>query len=340
MSVNAELAAKLAKLRTDYIAVTGRPFEHFYCPILFRDEDTPLCQAHVINEGFRDSARRWTIQRADLDAFYGTYLEADFLAIQERGKHELSHILVDNRLRRQLRPKLLLDGKPLEYYAAHGAIPSTFTELQVDRGPDTQPARLALKLDPSEALRRLSGKLEIEVKMDVRVSALGALLKAAHLTLFELQGYRYALSAGGHFLGFDVLGRFYLAHVGAGKLGSKRLKERIRSSAAEHFGEFVNLVRPVTAWPKEITGTISDRFVYMCLGSPLPWGIITFIRTADVMHAVLVPVMEDAEAGARFVRFLQEPTSSIEVKLARFCWDHWEISPTATRFQWPEATLA
>jgi hypothetical protein len=337
--VNAALAAKLAKLRDDYVAVRGRPFEHFYCPILFRDEDTPLCQAHIINEAFRDSARRWTIQRADLDAFYGTYLEADFLAIQERSKHDLSHILVDNRLRRQLRPKLLLDGKPLEFYAADGAIPSTFTELHVEPGPDKQPVRLALKLDPSDALRSLSGKLEIEVTMDVRVAALGALLKAAHLTHFELQGYRYALSAGGHFLGFDVLGRFFLDHVGAGKPRSRRLKERILSSAEEHFGEFVNLVRPVTAWPKELTGTISDRFVYMCVGSPLPWGIITFVRTADVMHAVLVPVMEDVEAGARFVRFLQEPTSSIEVKLARFCWDHWEISPTATRFQWPEASL-
>lgn len=338
--MNAELAAKLAKLRSDYATVRGRPFEHFYCPILFRDEAAPVCQAHIINEGFRDSARRWTIQRADLDAFYGTYLEADFLAIQERSKHDLSHILLDNRLRRQLRPKLLLDGKALEFYAADGAIPSTFTELQVDRGLDKEPARLALKLDPSEALRRLSGKLEIEVKMDIRIAALGALLKAAHLTHFELQGYRYALSAGGHFLGFDVLGRFFLNHVKAGKSRPKRLKERILSSAEEHFGEFVNLVRPVTSWPKELTGTISDRFVYMCVGSPLPWGIITFIRTADVMHAVLVPVMEDAEAGARFVRFLKEPTSSIEVKLARFSWDHWEVSPTPTRLQWPEATRA
>jgi hypothetical protein len=77
------LIDKLSALRADYETVTGRPFSHFYCPILFRDEPVDLCQAHIA--AFHDSSRAGTVQRADVDNFVGSVFEADFVAMQHEG---------------------------------------------------------------------------------------------------------------------------------------------------------------------------------------------------------------------------------------------------------------
>jgi hypothetical protein len=39
------IGQKLNILRSDYQTVVGKPFSHFYCPILFLDEDVDLCCA-------------------------------------------------------------------------------------------------------------------------------------------------------------------------------------------------------------------------------------------------------------------------------------------------------
>ena len=67
--MNASAQRKLAALRADYAAEVGRPFEHFFCPVLYRDEPAELCQAHIVNAAFRGSTKRRTIQRADVDHF-------------------------------------------------------------------------------------------------------------------------------------------------------------------------------------------------------------------------------------------------------------------------------
>ena len=47
---------KLDELNTDYAQIKGQAFSHFFCPILFRDEDVELCEAHIINQAFPDAA--------------------------------------------------------------------------------------------------------------------------------------------------------------------------------------------------------------------------------------------------------------------------------------------
>jgi hypothetical protein len=39
---------QLEDLRLDFQKNTGSPFEYFYCPILYLDEKTELCEAHVV----------------------------------------------------------------------------------------------------------------------------------------------------------------------------------------------------------------------------------------------------------------------------------------------------
>jgi hypothetical protein len=322
---------KLQRLRADFQSIVGRPFDHFFCPVLFRDDVTALSRAHIINTAFRGSDRTWTIQRADVDGFYGAFLESDFLAIQERGQHDPLDVLSDKELWRRLRPKILIDGREVEHYFAEGPVPPHFSQLIVET-PDGRPVELALKLQPSETLAALQESWEIVIEKDMRVAALASLFKAAHLTWFELLGYLYALSAGGHFLGHDILGTFYLSSTGKSKAG-------IVQSAEPHFREFVNLVRPMASVPKDLKGTISDRTAYLCTGSSGPWAIATFIRTGPFTYAVLVPVLESVESAARFVRFLKEPAPRFEAQLVRYTGKIWEKSPASFTLNWPPANL-
>ena len=57
------------------------------------------------------------------------------------------------------------------------------------------------------------------------------------------------------------------------------------------------------------------------------------------MHGVLVPIMEDPEGAARFLRFLKDPPPRFEVRLARFAGDRWEVSRDSRIIEWPAANF-
>jgi hypothetical protein len=80
------LNARVDKLREDFQAETGQPFKHFFCPILHVDEPVPLCEGHIINKAF-GTCNAWVPQRQDVDNFFGSMVEADFIsAVQDRSK--------------------------------------------------------------------------------------------------------------------------------------------------------------------------------------------------------------------------------------------------------------
>ena len=80
--MNENFQQKLDMLNADYAQIKGQPFSHFFCPILFRDEDVELCKAHVVNQAFPEAPQDWTIQRKDVDNFYVSIFESEFVAIQ------------------------------------------------------------------------------------------------------------------------------------------------------------------------------------------------------------------------------------------------------------------
>ena len=185
------------------------------CPILHRDEQVDLCKAHIINSSFPNSDRTWTIQRTDVDKRFGSILESDFVKLQHRGKHELRDVFTEPGLAKKLRPKFMLEGKEVGHFVASGPVPKEFSPLLVETKSGS--ARLVLKLTPEETLAALEKNWQAEIRADFRLQAIGSLLKAAHLTLFEILGYKYVLSAGGHFVGRTILGDFFLSTVGATK---------------------------------------------------------------------------------------------------------------------------
>jgi len=325
--MNENIETKLATLRAEFESVTGRPFEHFYCPILFRDERTSLIQAHIVNQAFANSSRRWTIQRKDVDNFFGSLFEADFVVLQERGKHDLIDIISDKILSRKLKPKISADGRLVEHYQPGGNVPGSHSKITIQKEGFPE-VPLALKVNPSEMLNALDARWEIEIRRDLRLSSFVSLLKTAHLTLFELVGYHYALSSGGRFMGRDVLGKFF-----------DQVRDFDRSTilkaAVTHFAEFVNLLRPILKAPPGLKGTISDGYLYLCTGTPMAWALMVFVRTGDQMHAVLVPVLEDADSAARFVNFLHKSPPRFEVRLSRYANGQWEAAKDTRIIEWP-----
>ena len=99
----------------DYAQIKGQPFSHFFCPILFRDEEVDLCKAHVVNQAFPEASKNWTVQRKDIDNFYGPIFESEFVAIRYRG---LTHygIFADKKLSKLFSPQILVENKPIDYY--------------------------------------------------------------------------------------------------------------------------------------------------------------------------------------------------------------------------------
>ena len=324
--MNAALKTHVARLNADYTDVSGAPFHHFFCPILYQDEDTELCRAHVINKSFRDSDRSWTVQRADVDTFYGSRFEAEFIAIQEKDRHRADEVLADTVLARQLRPRLILGGADVEYYHPRGDIPPEHSMVEV--ATQAHEVQLAVKRPPETIQDGLTGLVQIE--KSIPLEALVSLLKAAHLTLFHLLGYRYALSDGGYFLGKTVLGDFFLQN-------RKRERDDILKSAWTHFKQFANMVRPVLSRPFFPQGTLTDHLLYFCVTGNRPWAFLIFVKTESHLSAVMVPVMDGAETTLRFTEFLERPCSALDIRLARWKGEAWEVSPKSETAIWPAA---
>ena len=329
--MKAEIQKQLEILKADYNSVSKRPWQHFFCPILHRDEETELCRGHVINQALDNPDRSWIVQRKDVDNLFGTLFESDFLAHEQKGDLQVDEILTDKRLSGQFKPTISLDGQPIDFFVAKEYVPENFSELTFFSPQGS--VKLALKISPAEMEESLDGKWEIAIDKDVRLPALASLLKSAHLTLFHMLRYQYALSLGGYFFGKCILGDFFLKT-------RKMERRRALEEAKVHFKKYQSLVRPVIEMSFDSAGTLTDKTLLLCTIGDRFWAFNVLIRTGSQSHGVLVPILEDSESAARFDRFLDSPFPKIPVKIARMRDERmWEIHPETKLLPWPSADL-
>lgn len=323
--------AKLDKLREDYTQNTGHPFNHFYCPILYKDENKPLCMAHIINTAFPNSARAWTVQREDVDNFYGSKFESDFIVLQHSGKFSPDEVLSDKQLSKSLKPRILFNGNPVDYYYTENNIPDQFSPATIDKNGQT--TKLALKMSPEAVLAEIDSNWKIDISKDLRLPALVSLIKSAHLTLFEMLGYDYVLSAGGNFVGHQILGKFY-------EQNKSKSKSEVLENALPFFYDFAHMVRPLPSNNLGFQGTISDNQLLVCRDiNNTIWALIVFIRTNQDLHAVLIPIFDKIEAIPKFLDFLKSKKETIEVNFCRFKIENWEFSKKSIKLTWPKTGI-
>jgi len=287
-----------------------------------------LCQAHIINSAFPNSSRIWTIQRKDVDNFYGSGFEADFVAIEYLEERNLGKVLPDKKLSKLLNAQILLEDRPIDFFVAKGKIPSRFTPMEFDNGEEV--TRFGLKISCEEMLAAEGKTWDITVNKDARIPALVSLIKAAHLTLFHMLGYEYALSAGGIFIGHDILGEFFFKN-------RDKQKPEVLTNALYYFREFGHMVRPLQAVPDFLAGTVTDNRMFLCKTSNYrPWAFIVLVKIPKSIHAVMVPIMEDADSTIRFYDFLRGPQEKIEAYLCEFQGDHWLVDKHSRELIWPK----
>ena len=143
--MNSSAQRKLEELRSDYTQVVGKPFRHFFCPILLKDDQAELCKAHIVNQAFRNSNNNWTLQRAGVDDFYGRVFEGDFFDFQYR-EGAIESFINDPSSAKSMRPELHLRGEKVDYYLTEGPVPAGHSQIVI-KGNSAQVTLLSFMID-------------------------------------------------------------------------------------------------------------------------------------------------------------------------------------------------
>ncbi|MDB5352690.1 MAG: hypothetical protein JWN86_3937 [Planctomycetota bacterium] len=157
-----------------------------------------------------------------------------------------------------------------------------------------------------------------------------SVIKAAHLSVFRVLGYRYALKADGILVGRDILGRF-------SRENRDNPRDVVRTNAHSYFREWRHMVRPMVGSNIQVAGSISDHTFLTCMSSgDRIWGMIVFVGTASLTHAVLIPVFDDVDSVDTYLSFLDNDCEIVHVTTARFDRKEqsWHINPNRRRLLW------
>lgn len=333
--LSADVAKRLPDHQADFTWVTGKPFDHFFCPILVEDKPAELCMGHVINEACPDSFGGRVVQRKDVDGWYGRMFEADFTVRVQVLTMGLEKAMQDPRLRKKIPIRIFAGNEELENYPDDDVEVPGHTSIEFDVGPGVLMSR-KVKKSPEE-LQVLDGERRIEVGKNDIVPVFVTLIKSAYLTLFRELGYAYALSRGGRFLGHDILGKFFLQH---------RDDENpvVKRAAPDYFRPYVNMMRVIDGFAgtgKDPVGTVEDGLMNACL---TPNGKIfalkIFVRTAHKNFSVLAPYYDTPETKAAFDDFLVSDQQELVTRKCVIEAKKITIEENLTVISWPKNPAA
>jgi hypothetical protein len=330
-----EVERQLPFLREECTRVIGRPFKHFLCPILLKDEPVPLCMGHIINEACPNSFNGCVVQRADVDGFYGSLVESAFTTnIQARSMGGTEKALRDPAMRKKMGLKFVVDGEELEHYEYRGIAGPGHTPIDMHTG-EGEPIRLVVKKTQEELDALIDKGLEIRVGKDCRMPSVVTLVKAAYLTLFRLLGYSYAVSPEGRRIGQHLLGKFFREH--AGNHGRKKI-QKAKKEAPAFFQPYVNIMRPIDRFEgRQSVGTVEDQHGKACMTpSGKMFGLIIFVRTDIFFCAVLMPFYEDAEGEGAYNEFMQNDCPMLLVRDCKFEDMRLQIDTQSKESFWPK----
>jgi len=197
---------KVDTLRVAYSHLTGDPCNDFFCPILMEHGvgGRGLMEGHILPDSIKTAARATVVQRADVDNFFGQTIEPDLITFINSPLYEISEFLKRAR-------DLMVTGASGLPAPAFVASPKSSPKLPkiglVDKtGEVVASPHVRTTLDE---LGGYSGSLLVEGTISVSHPAiLGSMLKAAHLTLWEIFGYAWVLSPAGRRTG-EALSSFW-----------------------------------------------------------------------------------------------------------------------------------
>jgi len=318
-----DLKRRIDGLRTDFLTVRDKPFEHFYCPILHIDEPAQLCRGHIIPAAFLE-CNQWVPQRADVDNFYGSATEADFVGVIQDRKKSPIELWLGQSSRQRHKARMEFEGQRLEHY-----FPKTLskvagqTPVTLVSSNDEHICDFVVKLSADDLMALDGSDIQIVVDRDYRAAVVASVIKAAHLTLFNLLGYHHVFSPAGILLA-DILKSFFLQHRSTPR---KQLGNPVES----YFRPLACMVLPlITRDVSRFQGTLIDNQVLGCFGATAGvFAIGVIVRAGEDVFCVFVPNGDGSTIDTYF-SFLCEPPTSCAVKPIRFVpalgdrESHWE----------------
>jgi hypothetical protein len=242
----------------DYFRVTGRKTGQFVCPITLREcDEEELVDAHILNEAFLKASRRRVIQYGSVDHFYGSRVEAGLVRfLNLRHESDLDILTESGELSATLPdgshvPAILAGSGRARHAEGH------FPRVELTRDGRTV-ASIYLKMPFGAPMP--SGQIEVSrTRVFAPSDWVAALLKAGHLALFEIVGYRAVFSAYGDTIRRS-LKRFYQDCAR-------------REDADEYFRDFREAVKVIGARSRSEQGdevqtvypfdTLTDREVLL-----------------------------------------------------------------------------
>lgn len=315
MPVNPE---ELRRHLEDYAKITGTKTTRFVCPITLRHcEDSELIDAHILNEAIVKASRRTVIQYGDVDHFYGSRVEPTLVAYLNLKEKSDVDLLRESR---ELTIRFL-DGSEARAFFAGPEAAAKFPMVDLSRD-GTVLTSVYVRTEKDDP--RLNGT-QIDLSRTHRFMPshwVAAMLKAAHLALFDMLGYRAVYSPWGDHVR-RCLARYY---------ADKASKE----DAATYFYPFRNAVKFVL---KEGGGTacafdfetLDGRAVLMHnTPSGTMFAVTCVFHLNDITVTVTLPggtLDGDVAVAVAYYEQLMADELSVRqiVRRARFRDDRWEV---------------
>ena len=312
--LNPEVQRRLESYRRDYEGITGHPFSHFFCPILAVDEPieepAQLIMGHIINKAFEGASRAGSSNAVTSIISTAPTSRLTLKCSSTEVTSRRSKILADKNLGKKLGAKILLNDEPVSFTSHPSASGNKFVGVRLGDEPDAKVIKV--KMNQEKFGEATNERWEIDVNKDLRIASVVSLIKAAHLTLFHLAGYKYALSAAGYHVGRGILGHFYRSNVG-------RTKEEILTESLKYFRKYGPMVRELRMVDHSYQGTVSDRKLLVChTSSGGFWAQIVFLRTGRQLHIVMIPAFYSDDSVDTFDGFLSNDNERIQVSTVEF----------------------
>lgn len=286
-----------AKLLQSFKEANGGSFNHFFCPMLWADEDVELLRGHVFNQSFGEAKEGKTVlQRCDTDQFFAKHFEDDVISFVESLQLSKDEFL-KSKYARDI--EVYVDNVPQKTFVHKGQ------GLPLDKYglvPVGDSLVLAVEYPDKELKDKFyTGKAMIRHIRDWRITNHVTVLKAAHLTLFHIFKYKYGLSTAGDFLGRRVLGAFYQS--------AKHLKsnDEVRQAAKEFFTGYIDLVRPLLGiYSDSLELSINrNRFFFIVDDTNEAFALGVVVKTGRMYQMVIVPNFLTGHArNETFYKFL------------------------------------
>jgi hypothetical protein len=328
----------------NYAEVTKERKDKFVCPITLEECDLgQLIEGHILNKKLNTASRRTVVQWADPDNFYGTRVEPaiiDYLNLKDVGEFGL----VRGAYKIQIQ---LLDGTeyeafPLKDEAAIRKVEERFPVLDMNRNGERMFFAIKTARNDPKILKQMTGQAEIAITRNYLTTHWTAgMLKAAHLTMFDMLGYAAIFNPFGDSLRRQLAQYFY----------DKGKSE----DASSYFGEFANATMVMgrgekfPAMPDEYQKIEFDtlenrRLFFHFTPSEKMFAATCIFQINDMTVSATIPQSTspapDIATSVEFYNRLMRGDSDLRqvVRVAEYKVDHWDVGRQGLNVHYPSKT--